>query len=145
MLILIRHFNFFAGAHTLGFSHCTRFLNRIFPTHSVDPSMDPKYAAQLQATCTRHPDPSQAVSLDSLTPNTFDNAYFKNLVQHKGLLTSDQVLLSDGRSNKTVLAWAEDAQSFNAAFIQAITKLGRVGVKTGQNGNIRFDCGKFDN
>lgn len=82
--------------------------------------------------------------MDPTSPKTFDNAYFKNLQQGKGLFTSDQVLFTDARSKGTVNTWALDPKAFNAGLIQALTKLGRVGVKTGRNGNIRFDCGAFN-
>lgn len=139
--------HFFAAAHTVGFSHCSRFANRIYNftrENPVDPTLNAQYAAQLQAMCPKNVDPRIAINMDPTTPRTFDNAYFKNLVQGKGLFTSDQVLFTDSRSKNTVSTWASSPNPFNAAFIQAITKLGRVGVKTGSNGNIRFDCGRFN-
>lgn len=82
--------------------------------------------------------------MDPTTPRTFDNVYYQNLQQGKGLFTSDQVLFTDARSNGTVNAWATSSQAFNKAFVEAMTKLGRVGVKTGANGNIRRNCGVFN-
>ncbi|XP_057806744.1 LOW QUALITY PROTEIN: peroxidase 51-like [Salvia miltiorrhiza] len=136
-----------SAAHTVGFSHCDRFANRIYnfsKQNPVDPTLNAEYATQLQGMCPRNVDPRVAINMDPTTPRTFDNAYFKNLVQGKGLFTSDQVLFTDSRSKNTVSTWASNPQALNAAFIQAITKLGRVGVKTGKNGNIRFDCGRFN-
>ncbi|PIN17428.1 Peroxidase [Handroanthus impetiginosus] len=94
--------------------------------------------------CPRKVDPRIAIDMDPTTPRKFDNAYYNNLVQGKGLFTSEQVLFTDRRSKNTVNTWSSDSKAFNAAFIQAMTKLGRVGVKTGKNGNIRFDCGRFN-
>ncbi|KAL0332323.1 UNVERIFIED_CONTAM: Peroxidase 73 [Sesamum calycinum] len=136
-----------SAGHTLGFSHCSKFSNRIYNfsrQNPVDPTLNKQYATQLQGMCPRNVDPRIAIDMDPTTPRIFDNAYFKNLVQGKGLFTSDQVLFTDTRSRNTVNTWASNPQAFNAAFIQAITKLGRVGVKTGSNGNIRFDCGRFN-
>lgn len=82
--------------------------------------------------------------MDPVSPRKFDNIYFKNLQQGKGLFTSDQVLFTDGRSKPTVDAWAKNNGAFNNAFVTAMTKLGRVGVKTRRNGNIRRDCGAFN-
>ncbi|XP_047971499.1 peroxidase 51-like [Salvia hispanica] len=133
-----------SAAHTVGFSHCSRFANRIYNfsrQNPVDPTLDPQYATQLQGMCPKNVDPRVAINMDPATPRIFDNAYFKNLVQGKGLFTSDQVLFTDSRSKNTVSTWASNPQSFNTAFIQAITKLGRL---TATNGNIRFDCGKFN-
>ncbi|KAG6403428.1 hypothetical protein SASPL_135649 [Salvia splendens] len=133
-----------SAAHTVGFSHCSRFANRIYNfsrQNPVDPTLDPQHATQLQGMCPKNVDPRVAINMDLATPRIFDNAYFKNLVQGKGLFTSDQVLFTDSRSKNTVSTWASDPQSFNTAFIQAITKLGSL---TSKNGNIRFDCGKFN-
>ncbi|KAM0059821.1 putative peroxidase [Helianthus debilis subsp. tardiflorus] len=43
-----------SGAHTLGFSHCNLFANRLYSFSSssrVDPSLDPTYGQQLLASC----------------------------------------------------------------------------------------------
>lgn len=136
-----------AAAHTVGFSHCGKFANRIYsfaPGNPVDPSLNRTYATQLQQMCPKNVDPRVAINMDPITPRRFDNIYFRNLQQGMGLFTSDQVLFTDGRSRPTVDDWARNSNAFNAAFIQAMTKLGRVGVKTGSNGNIRRDCGAFN-
>lgn len=95
---------------------------------------------QLRGMCPVRVDPTIAIDMDPTTPRIFDNAYYKNLQQGKGLFTSDQILFSDGRSRDTVVRFASDKEAFNGAFISAITKLGRVGVKTGNQGEIRRDC-----
>jgi len=136
-----------SAAHTLGFSHCSKFSNRIYNfsrQSPVDPTLNRAYATQLQGMCPRNVDPSIAINMDPNTPRRFDNVYFKNLQQGKGLFTSDQVLFTDSRSKPTVNAWASNSVAFNNAFISAMTKLGRVGVKTGRNGNIRRDCSAFN-
>ncbi|CAL5366771.1 unnamed protein product [Camellia sinensis] len=136
-----------SAAHTVGFSHCSRFANRIYNfsrQNPVDPTLNNPYAAQLQSMCPRNVDPRIAINMDPNTPRTFDNMYFRNLQQGKGLFTSDQVLFTDQRSKPTVNTWANNSPAFQKAFVAAMTKLGRVGVKTGSNGNIRRDCGAFN-
>ncbi|KAL4577495.1 hypothetical protein LXL04_013604 [Taraxacum kok-saghyz] len=136
-----------SGAHTLGFSHCDQFSNRIYnfsKTNPVDPTMNPSYAVQMQQQCPKNVDPRIAVNMDPNTPRTFDNVYYKNLQQGQGLFTSDQILFTDSRSKPTVDAWALSSKAFNDAFVAAMTKLGRVGVKTGRSGNIRRDCSAFN-
>ncbi|WVZ60660.1 hypothetical protein U9M48_010651 [Paspalum notatum var. saurae] len=129
-----------SAAHTVGFAHCSTFADRIQPA-SVDPTMNATYAADLQAACPAAVDPNVALQLDPVTPQAFDNQYFVNLVNGRGLFTSDQVLYSDARSQPTVVAWAQNASDFEQAFVDAITRLGRVGVKTDPSqGNIRRDC-----
>ncbi|ESQ31227.1 hypothetical protein EUTSA_v10004576mg [Eutrema salsugineum] len=136
-----------SAAHTVGFAHCSKVFNRIYNfnrTHSVDPTLNKAYAKDLQAACPKNVDPRIAINIDPVSPRKFDNIYFKNLQNGKGLFTSDQVLYTDRRSRPTVDAWAKNSAAFDAAFGRAMTKLGRVGVKTGRNGNIRRDCGAFN-
>ena len=40
--------------------------------------------------------------LDLVTPNSFDNNYFRNLIQRRGLLQSDQALFS-GQSTDSIV------------------------------------------
>ncbi|XP_073037895.1 peroxidase 73-like [Primulina eburnea] len=136
-----------SACHTVGFSHCSRFANRIYnfsASNPVDPTLNRQYATQLQQMCPKNVDPQIAIDMDPTTPRKFDNAYFKNLQNGMGLFTSDQSLFTDSRSRPTVNTWASNSQIFDASFVQAMTKLGRIGVKTGRNGNIRFDCGRFN-
>lgn len=136
-----------SGAHTLGFSHCNRFANRIYSFSSsstIDPSLNPEYAQQLMSSCPQNVDPSIAIDMDPVTPRTFDNIYYQNLVSGKGLFTSDQVLFTDSASQSTVVDFANSPGVFNGAFITAMRKLGRVGVKTGNVGEIRRDCTAFN-
>lgn len=136
-----------SAAHTLGFSHCSKFSNRIYnfsATNPIDPTLNKTYAKDLQSMCPKDIDPRVAINMDPNTPQKFDNVYYKNLQQGKGLFSSDQVLFTDSRSKALVNTWASNSAAFNKAFVTAMTKLGRVGVKTGSNGNIRRDCGAFN-
>ncbi|XP_008790752.1 peroxidase 55 [Phoenix dactylifera] len=136
-----------SGAHTLGFSHCSRFAKRLYsftPSSPVDPSLDPKYARQLMLACPENVDPNIAVGMDPFTPNTFDNIYFKNLVNGRGLFTSDEVLFTQLLSRPAVYNFAVNQESFFTAFASAMVRLGRVGVKIGDEGEIRRDCTAFN-
>jgi len=137
-----------SGAHTVGVSRCNRFANRIYnfsSSNEVDPTLDPSYASQLQANCPIDVDLTTiVVGMDPQTPQQFDNAYYQDLQSHEGLFTSDEVLFTDSRSASTVNSFAASTDSFQTAFVTAITKLGRAGVKTGTRGEIRRDCSAFN-
>uniref|UniRef100_A0A166G105 Plant heme peroxidase family profile domain-containing protein n=1 Tax=Daucus carota subsp. sativus TaxID=79200 RepID=A0A166G105_DAUCS len=135
-----------SGGHTLGVSHCDQFSNRLHSFSSsaqTDPSLDPDYARQLTAACSDS-DESTVIILDPETPQIFDNMYFKNLVAGKGLLSSDQVLFSDPASQPIVRDFANSPGEFNVAFVAGMRKLGRSGVKTGRQGELRKDCTAFN-
>ncbi|KAK7843171.1 peroxidase 45 [Quercus suber] len=124
-----------------------RFSNRIYnfsPKSRIDPTLNSAYALQLRQMCPINVDPRIAINMDPTTPNTFDNAYFKNLQQGKGLFSSDEILFTDTRSKSTVNLFASNNGAFQQAFVTAITKLGRVGVKTGNQGEIRRDCTRIN-
>lgn len=132
-----------SGAHTIGFSHCSEFSKRIYNYNSktsIDPALHQGYARQLQKVCPRNVDPRIAVPLDPTTPLRFDNSYYKNIIQGMGLLASDQALLATRKSKRVVNAFASNTTLFERVFVAAMTKLGRVGVKTGNQGEIRRDC-----
>uniref|UniRef100_R7W700 Peroxidase n=1 Tax=Aegilops tauschii TaxID=37682 RepID=R7W700_AEGTA len=122
-----------SGAHTLGAADCGFFQHR---TKGRDPSMNPSFDAQLQGTCARQ----NSAFLDDVTPVGFDNSYFQLLQKGRGLLGSDQVLYTDERSRGTVDYYSSNQGTFFYDFSVAMTKLGRVGVKTAVDGEIRRDC-----
>ncbi|KAK1359918.1 Peroxidase [Heracleum sosnowskyi] len=71
-----------SAAHTVGFSHCDQFANRIYNfsrNRKVDPALSRKYAAELQSMCPIDVDPRIAVDMDPVTHKIFDNQYYKNL------------------------------------------------------------------
>ncbi|KAI3831761.1 hypothetical protein MKX03_002533 [Papaver bracteatum] len=136
-----------SAAHSIGFSHCKHVEKRLYKWNSrskVDPTLNAFYATQLKQQCPKNVDPRIAINMDPVTPKKFDIQYYKNLQQGKGLFTSDQVLFTDKRSRPVVVDWAVNAGNFNKAFKLAMTKLGRVGVLTGSQGNIRRMCDAFN-
>ncbi|XP_038697970.1 peroxidase 66-like [Tripterygium wilfordii] len=78
--------------------------------------------------------------LDLVTPNSFDNNYFKNLIQKKGLLHSDQVLFSGGSTDKIVYEYSKNPSLFNSDFASAMIKMGNIDVLTGSSVEIRRIC-----
>ncbi|KAL6636868.1 hypothetical protein ACP70R_024440 [Stipagrostis hirtigluma subsp. patula] len=136
-----------SAAHTVGLSHCSKFAYRLYRYRAgqpEDPALNPKYAAFLRSKC---PDggPDWMVLMDQATPALFDNQYYRNLQDGGGLLASDQVLYADNRTRPMVDAWANSTDAFFGAFVDAVVKLGRVGVKTSPaQGNIRKRCDAFN-
>lgn len=137
-----------SGAHTIGFSHCSKFAHRIYNysnTQSYDPSLNPRYAEGLQKACsTYHKDPSMSAFNDVMTPSKFDNMYFQNLPRGLGLLDSDHALIADDRSKGLVETYAANQTAFFEDFVQAIEKLGLYEVKTGNQGEVRKRCDAFN-
>jgi len=78
--------------------------------------------------------------LDLVTPNSFDNNYFKNLMQKKGLLQSDQELFSGGSTDSIVSEYSRNPAKFSSDFASAMIKMGDISPLTGSAGQIRRIC-----
>jgi peroxidase len=130
-----------SGAHTLGATSCFDVNSRLYPT--PDSYLDPGFANKLQGQCPAALNVNSFVFFDN-TVTTFDNDYFKVLQQKKGVLFSDEVLYVDSRSTSIVDTFANDQTAFFTAFVDSMLKLGRIGVKTAVDGEIRKDC-RFTN
>lgn len=130
-----------SGAHTIGSSHCSSFssrLSRSGTTAGQDPTMDPAYVAQLARQCPQGGDP--LVAMDYVSPNAFDEGFYKGVMANRGLLSSDQALLSDKNTAVQVVTYANDPATFQSDFAAAMVKMGYVGVLTGSSGKIRGNC-----
>ncbi|XP_066372849.1 peroxidase 45-like [Miscanthus floridulus] len=128
-----------SGGHTIGAASCGFFAYRL----GADPAMDPALAQHLLGSCPGG-GPAGFAFLDATTPLRFDNEYYRNLRGGMGVLASDQVLYADPRSRGAVERYADDQGAFFGDFAAAMARLGRVGVRTADDGEIRRDC-RFPN
>ncbi|KAF7809801.1 Peroxidase 10 [Senna tora] len=134
-----------SGAHTFGFAQCFTFKPRLFnfggsPGKS-DPSLDSSFVQILQKLCPNQDDSDNKLApLDSVTTNRFDNMYYRNLVNNSGLLQSDQALLGDNTTASLVVNYSRYPFLFLRDFAASMEKMGRIGVLTGQQGEIRKNC-----
>lgn len=130
------------GAHTIGQARCISFRGRIYNETNIDSS----FARTRQGKCpsrTGNGDDNLA-ALDLQTPNGFDTNYFKNIINQKGLLHSDQILHSGGSTDSLVETYSRDTKTFYSHFITAIIKMGDIRPLTGSNGEIRKNCGRLN-
>ncbi|KAI9113434.1 hypothetical protein K1719_015361 [Acacia pycnantha] len=134
-----------SGAHTFGFAQCFTFKSRLFnfggSADKSDPTMDTSLVQSLQKLCPNQNDSDTKLApLDPATTNRFDNMYYRNLVSNSGLLQSDQALMSDNRTTSLVLNYSKYPFLFLRDFALSMEKMGRIGVLTGQEGEIRKNC-----
>jgi peroxidase len=125
-----------SGAHTFGQAHCPTMFNRIIES---DPPIEPNFKKQLEATCPNE-ESLNAVNLDLRTPNTFDNMYYINLLNHQGVFTSDQDLASHPKTKEIVNLFASNQKEFFNKFANAFVKVSQLDVLTGNQGEIRKSC-----
>ncbi|GAB2217148.1 hypothetical protein Droror1_Dr00000311 [Drosera rotundifolia] len=129
------------GAHSVGRMHCTKLVHRLYP--EVDPVLNPDHVPHMLKKCHDPiPDPKsvQYVRNDRGTPMIFDNNYYRNILDNKGLLIVDHQLATDERTRPYVLKMAKKQDYFFKEFSKAITVLSENNPLTGSKGEIRKQC-----
>lgn len=133
-----------SGAHTIGRSHCTSFRNRLYSFNSSinqDPSLESSYANQLKQMCPEaNNDVNLVVPMNPGSPNTTDVGYYVDVLSNRGLFTSDQTLLTNKSTFDQVRENANNPFLWSVKFIDAMVKMGKIGVLTGNDGEIRTNC-----
>ncbi|XP_073000772.1 peroxidase 5-like [Typha latifolia] len=133
-----------SGAHTIGVSHCSTFSSRLYGFNSSvsqDPSLDSSFATNLTKQCPQgKSNASLAVPMDPISPNLFDTSYYRNLLVNRGLLTSDQTLMSSDTTAALVKQKADNSSMFLINFGAAMVNMGQIQVLTGSNGEVRRNC-----
>ncbi|KAF6174043.1 hypothetical protein GIB67_020225 [Kingdonia uniflora] len=142
-IFLIQTIQFFVvrlGSHTIGQARCTIFRARIYN----DTNINTAYATTLKSNCPITGSDGNLDPIDTTSPNTFDNSYYKNLVCSKGLLHSDQELYSNGSTDAQVTSYSRSPSTFLTDFAVAMVKMGNISPLTGKSGQIRTDCRKIN-
>lgn len=138
----------YAGGHTIGMSRCTSFRQRLYDQTGngmADSTLDVSYAARLRQSCPRSGADSTLFPLDVVAPAKFDNFYYKNLLAGRGLLSSDEVLLTkSAQTASLVKAYAADAGLFFRHFAQSMVSMGNISPLTGSQGEIRKNCRRLN-
>ncbi|XP_071728153.1 peroxidase 72-like [Rutidosis leptorrhynchoides] len=129
-----------SGAHTIGNARCTSFKQRLYGNKHNDQT-DKLFAAQLQTNCPRSGGDENLFFLDYVTPMKFDNSYYRNLMDSKGLLTSDQILFKENQETmRIVKEYADNQDIFFEQFSKSMIKMGNISPLTGFRGQIRKSC-----
>ncbi|XP_057451148.1 lignin-forming anionic peroxidase-like [Lotus japonicus] len=129
-----------SGAHTIGQAQCSTFRDRIYNNAS---DINTGFASTRRRGCPSTisaENDKKLAALDLVTPNSFDYNYFKNLIQKKGLLHSDQVLFSGGSTDSIVSEYSKNPTTFKSDFAAAMIKMGDIQTLTGSAGIIRKIC-----
>lgn len=140
-----------SGAHTIGITRCVVFRQTLY-NHSgdnrPDSTINTSFLQQLQGQCPRAGGDELPSSLDYVTPARFDNSYFANLKQQKGVLHSDRTLYDPAASgsvtSSTVDHFSSDQTAFFESFKGAMIKMGNLSPSAGTQGEIRRDCRKVN-
>ncbi|ESQ42539.1 hypothetical protein EUTSA_v10014097mg [Eutrema salsugineum] len=127
-----------SGAHTIGQARCVTFRNRIHNASNIDLSF--ALSRQMSCPAASGSGDNNEAALDPRSPGRFDLSYYKQLLKHRGLLTSDQVLFNGGSTDSLVVAYGYSLKAFYRDFVRAMIKMGDISPLTGSNGQIRNNC-----
>lgn len=137
-----------SGSHTIGNARCTSFRQRLYNQSGngqPDSTLQQSFAAQLRTRCPRSGGDQNLFFLDFVSPTKFDNSYFNNILASKGLLSSDQVLLTKNEASmELVKKYAENNELFLEQFAKSMVKMGNISPLTGSRGEIRKSCRKIN-
>ncbi|XP_047319393.1 peroxidase P7-like [Impatiens glandulifera] len=134
-----------SGSHSIGLAQCFTFSQRIYNDTNIDQS----FATLRQSTCPQDTTTggSNLAPLDIRTPNRpltgtnrFDNNYYQNLINRRGLLHSDQELFNNGSQDALVQLYSTNQRVFFQDFASAMVRMGNLSPLTGTNGEIRRNC-----
>lgn len=105
--------------------------------------MDSTMASELQTLC-QGGDGNTTTVLDRNSADVFDNHYFVNLLNQKGVLSSDQGLFSSDEgvaaTKALVQTYSSNSSQFLNDFVTSIIKMGNISPLTGSAGEIRKNC-----
>ncbi|XP_011657293.2 peroxidase 40 isoform X2 [Cucumis sativus] len=131
-----------SGGHTLGKARCTSFSSRL-QTNGGSPNegANQEFIESLKQLCSAPGSSSTLAQLDIVTPATFDNQYYINLLSGEGLLQSDHVLVTgDYQTREIVETYAVDPVAFFEDFKQSMVKMGSLKPPAGTQTVIRTNC-----
>ncbi|KAL5207194.1 hypothetical protein ABZP36_031629 [Zizania latifolia] len=129
-----------SGAHTIGVASCASFRTRVY----CDANVSPAFASHQRQVCPASGGDGSTAPLDSLTPDEFDNGYYRNLVAGAGLLHSDQELFNNGPVDSTVRLYSSNPAAFSSDFAASMIRLGNISPLTGSTGEVRLNCRKVN-
>ncbi|KAE9588362.1 hypothetical protein Lal_00003315 [Lupinus albus] len=134
-----------SGAHTIGVARCATFKQRLYNqngNNQPDQNLEKSFFFDLKNVCPKSGSDNRISPLDFGSPSMFDNTYFKLILRGKGLLNSDEVLLTGSvkETQELVKKYAQDESLFFEQFAMSMTKMGNLRPLTGFNGEVRKNC-----
>ncbi|MCD7471916.1 Peroxidase 17 [Datura stramonium] len=129
-----------SGSHSIGKGRCFSIVFRLYNQSGSglpDPAIEPAFREKLDKLCPLGGDGNVTGDLDA-TPEIFDNQYFKDLVNGRGFLNSDQTLFTYPLTREYVIEFSENQEKFFQAFAEGMIKMGD--LQSGRPGETRRDC-----
>ncbi|CAN4095453.1 unnamed protein product [Withania somnifera] len=118
-----------SGGHTLGFSHCSSFQNKIHKfdnSHNVDPTLQASFAASLQNVCSAHNKVRNAGATMDSTTTLLDNGYYKLLMNGRAFSLQMKICSQIQGPKRLVSKYASSQDAFFKAFASSMIKMSSI-------------------
>ncbi|KAL6868359.1 hypothetical protein ACP4OV_015204 [Aristida adscensionis] len=143
-----------SAAHTVGTTACFFLQDRLynFPLpgggRGADPTIPAGFLAELRSRCAAG-DLNTRVPLDRGSEGAFDASILRNIRNGLAVIASDAALYNDTATVDVVDSYSGLLSNFFGPyfrddFADAMVRMGRIGVLTGTNGDVRKVCSKFN-
>lgn len=132
----------------MGVTHCHYIHDRIHNfnhTGKPDPNMARSLGRQLRWKCQpkcydQHEDPTVFLNPVSGKNYTFENSYYKRVLRKLGVLGIDQQFIFSEDGRQIAKQFADNFEDFRRYFAFTMSRMGSIGVLTGNQGEIRHHC-----
>lgn len=137
-----------AGAHTMGQTHCSHIVDRLYNyngTGNPDPSMNATFLDTMKKLCPPRIKKGQHDPLVYLNPESgsnyiFRESYYKRILHHEAVLGVDQQLLNGDDTKEISEEFAAGFEDFRRSFARSMFNMGNIKILTGNQGEIRRNC-----
>ncbi|CAI9756300.1 unnamed protein product [Fraxinus pennsylvanica] len=129
------------GAHSIGIAHCANIIDRFWDQQKRK-DIEPGYHGAVGFSCGNNP--KQIFPFDTVTEYKMDSHFYKQLLNKRALIESDQNMARDPLAANIMKTLADDQEGWFGKFIKTIIKLGEIEVLTGDQGEIREQCRAFN-
>ncbi|XP_047306502.1 peroxidase 43-like [Impatiens glandulifera] len=140
-----------SGAHSIGTTACFFMPKRLYNftnKNDPDPSINKAFLSELQFLCPINGDVNARIPLDMVSSHVMDDQILRNIQNGFAVIASDARLYDESETKQVIDSYSSliygSSSSFMEDFTAAIVKMGKLGVKTGLNGEIRKQCNSFN-
>ncbi|KAL1202917.1 Peroxidase 43 [Cardamine amara subsp. amara] len=141
-----------SAAHTIGTTACFFMTKRLYdflPGGQPDPTINPVFLPQLTTQCPQNGDVNARIPMDRVSERIFDKQILRNIKDGFAVLQTDAGLYEDVTTRGIVDSYFGMLNpffgpTFESDFVEAIVKMGKIGVHTGSIGEIRRVCSAFN-
>ncbi|OAY81770.1 Peroxidase 43 [Ananas comosus] len=141
-----------SAAHTIGTTACFFLESRLYNfggRGGSDPSINPSFLPELESQCPQGGDVNVRLPLDRGSETVFDAQILRNIRSGFAAIESDAQLYADPSTRAIVDSYLDPLSPlfgpfFRSDFADSMVRMGRIGVRTGVDGEVRRNCSAFN-